>query len=118
MNFTFTLFVALLFGVLSPGVLLSLPSKGSLLTKVLVHSVVFAVVFYLTAPMAWQLSTSVEGFRPPPSSSGTVMTPNTSVVVPMDGSDRVFSTDPNRSQTGVKKSGPMPGTPTMFGYAL
>jgi len=117
MNFTFTLFVALLFVVLSPGVLLSLPSKGSLLTKVLVHSVVFAVVFYLTAPMAWQLSTSVEGFRPPPY-SGTVMTPNTSVVVPMDGSDRVFSTDPNRSQTGVKKPGVVLGAPSMFGYAL
>jgi hypothetical protein len=111
MNFTFTLFVALLFVVLSPGVLLSLPPKGSLLTKVLVHSVVFAVVFYLTAPMAWQVSTSVEGFRPPPSSSGTLMTPNTSLVVPMDLSDKFFS-------TGVKKSGPRPGTPTMFGYAL
>jgi hypothetical protein len=69
MNFTFTLFVALLFGVLSPGVLLSLPSKGSLLTKVLVHSVVFAVVFYLTAPMALQLSANVEGFRRPSSPS-------------------------------------------------
>jgi hypothetical protein len=65
MNFTFTLFVALLFVVLSPGVLLSLPSKGSLLTKVLVHSVVFAVVFYLTAPMVLHLSASVEGFRKP-----------------------------------------------------
>ena len=65
MNFPFTLFVALLFVVLSPGVLLSLPSKGSLLTKVLVHSVVFAVVFYLTAPMILQLSASVEGFRKP-----------------------------------------------------
>jgi len=106
MNFTFTLFVALLFVVLSPGVLLSLPPKGSLLTKVLVHSVVFAVVFYLTAPMAWQLSTSVEGFRPPPAvipNTSVVGIPNTSVVVPMDGSGRVFSTNPSRSYTGVKK---------------
>jgi len=69
MNFTFTLFVALLFVVLSPGVLLSLPPKGSLLTKVLVHSVVFAIVFYLTAPMALQLSANVEGFRRPQSPS-------------------------------------------------
>jgi hypothetical protein len=86
-----------------------------LLTKVLVHSVVFAVVFYLTAPMALQLSANVEGFRRPPY-SGTLTIPNTSVVVPMDGSDRVFSTDPNISSTGVKKPGVVLGGPSIFGY--
>ena len=35
-----------LFILLSPGVLLSLPAGGSLITKVLTHAVVFAVVYY------------------------------------------------------------------------
>jgi hypothetical protein len=103
MNFTFTLFVVLLFVVLSPGILLSLPSKGSLLTKVLVHAVVFALVFYLTAPTALQWSVSVEGFRPPPASFGMGLQ-NTTPTVPMDGSDRMISTNPSISSTGVKKT--------------
>jgi len=104
MNFTFTLFVVLLFVVLSPGILLSLPSKGSLLTKVLVHAVVFALVFYLTAPTAWQWSVSVEGFRAPPAPFGTVGVQNTTLTVPMNGSDRMISTNPSISSTGVKKT--------------
>lgn len=102
MNFTFTLFVALLFVVLSPGVLLSFPSKGSLLTKVLVHAVVFAVVFYFAAPTAWQWSFSVEGFRPPPLAPAMIQ--NTTAPV-MDGSDRTLMPG-SRSSTGVKKAGP------------
>ena len=43
-----TLFVAVLFFVLTPGVLVSLPSKGSLYTKAAVHALVFAVLFKLT----------------------------------------------------------------------
>ena len=36
----------ILFIILSPGVLLSLPAGGSLLTKVFTHAAVFAVVYY------------------------------------------------------------------------
>ena len=36
----------ILFILLSPGVLLSLPAGGSLITKVLTHAAVFAVVYY------------------------------------------------------------------------
>jgi hypothetical protein len=43
-----TLFVAVLFFVLTPGVLVSLPSKGTVYTKAAVHALVFAVVFKLT----------------------------------------------------------------------
>jgi len=39
-------FIALLFFALTPGVLLSLPKKGSRMTKAAVHGVVFAIVFY------------------------------------------------------------------------
>ena len=43
-----SLFVAVLFFVLTPGVLVSLPSKGSVYTKAAVHALVFAIVFKLT----------------------------------------------------------------------
>jgi NADH:ubiquinone oxidoreductase subunit 3 (subunit A) len=111
MNFTITFFVALLFVVLSPGVLLSLPSRGSLLTKVLVHALVFAVVFYLTASTAWQWSVSVEGFRPPPLSFAMV---KDTTPPPMDGSDRI-TLPGTKSSTGVKKSGP---ALDMYGYQV
>lgn len=42
------LYVAVLFFVLSPGVLLSLPSGGSKLTVAAVHALVFAIVFHFT----------------------------------------------------------------------
>jgi hypothetical protein len=102
MNFTFTFFVALLFVVLSPGVLLSLPSRGSLLTKVLVHAVVFAVVFYLTASTAWQWSVSVEGFDSSPLSFAMLKDTRPP---PMDGSDRTMLPG-SISSTGVKKASP------------
>ena len=43
-----SLFVAVLFFLLTPGVLVSLPPKSSLYTKAAVHALVFAVVFKLT----------------------------------------------------------------------
>jgi hypothetical protein len=46
-----TLYVALLFFVLTPGVVLSLPSGGTRTTKALTHAVVFAVVYYFTNKM-------------------------------------------------------------------
>lgn len=41
-------FTALLFFVLSPGVLLSLPSGGSKFMKAAVHAVIFSVVCHFT----------------------------------------------------------------------
>jgi hypothetical protein len=46
------LFVAALFFVLTPGILLSLPPGGSLAAKAAVHALVFALVYYLTHKMA------------------------------------------------------------------
>jgi uncharacterized membrane protein len=56
MNLVVTLYVALLFFVLTPGVLLSLPKGGSKYTVALIHGVVFAFVFYLTHKLVWKLS--------------------------------------------------------------
>ena len=56
MNFTVAIYSAILFFVLSPGVLLRLPSNGSKMTVAGVHAIVFAAVLYFTAGFVWRLS--------------------------------------------------------------
>ena len=48
------IFSAILFFLLSPGILLSLPPKGSKTTVAAVHAIVFAIVFYFTGGMVWK----------------------------------------------------------------
>jgi hypothetical protein len=48
------IFTALLFFILSPGVLVSLPPKGSKLVVAGVHAVVFALVFTFTHKLVWE----------------------------------------------------------------
>ena len=60
MNLIMSLYVALLFVLLTPGVLIKLPPKGSLLTVAIVHGLVFALVFHLTCRAMYKAS--VEGF--------------------------------------------------------
>jgi len=48
-----TLYVAILFFLLSPGVLLRLPPGGSLVAAALVHAVVFGVVYMFTHKLVW-----------------------------------------------------------------
>ena len=48
-----TLYVAVLFFLLSPGVLVHLPPKSSLITAALVHAVVFGVVYLFTHKLVW-----------------------------------------------------------------
>lgn len=47
-NLYMTLFIAILFFVLTPGVLLRLPPGGSKYTVAAVHAVVFALVYHFT----------------------------------------------------------------------
>jgi len=47
-------FVALLFFVLTPGVLLSLPPGGSKLMVAVTHAVVFGLVYHLTHKAVWK----------------------------------------------------------------
>jgi len=56
------LYVAVLFFVLSPGVLVSLPSGGSKLTVAAVHALVFAIVFHFTHKFVAKASKKV-GFH-------------------------------------------------------
>ena len=51
-----SVFVAFLFVLLTPGVLLRLPPRGSLLTAALVHGVVFAIVLYFSHKFVWDLT--------------------------------------------------------------
>ena len=62
MNLIVTLFTALLFVVLTPGVLLTLPKGGAKLTVAVVHGLVFAVVYYFTAKIVVDLTGEAEGF--------------------------------------------------------
>jgi hypothetical protein len=50
-----SLFLVLLFVLLTPGVLVTLPSaRSSLLTVAVVHGVVFALVYHLTHKAVWK----------------------------------------------------------------
>jgi hypothetical protein len=63
MHVVMSLYVAVLFFVLTPGVLLSLPKGGSKFTVAAVHALVFAVLFQFTHKLAWNLSVKLEGFE-------------------------------------------------------
>ena len=55
------LYVAALFVLLTPGILLTLPPGGSKLTVAVVHGLVFAVVYHYTNNMARSALYSSEG---------------------------------------------------------
>jgi hypothetical protein len=61
MNLVVGLFTAILFFVLSPGILLRLPSNGSKYTVAAVHAFVFAIIFHFTHKMVWRMSISMSG---------------------------------------------------------
>jgi len=63
MNLLMSVYVALLFFVLTPGVLLSLPKGGSKYTVAAVHAVVFALVYHLTHKLVWKATASLQGFQ-------------------------------------------------------
>jgi len=58
MNIKFSVFIVLLFVLLTPGILLTLPPKGGKFIVALVHGIVFAVVLCLAYKYA---SSYVEG---------------------------------------------------------
>ena len=54
MNLAMSLYVALLFVALTPGVLLTLPPGGAKITVAFVHGLVFAVVYHFTQKAVWR----------------------------------------------------------------
>ena len=59
MNVVVALYLAVLFFLLTPAVLLRLPPNGSKFTVAAVHAVVFAVVVYFTQHAVWRWSTTL-----------------------------------------------------------
>lgn len=59
MNWLFSLYIAVLFFVLTPGVLVSLPPRSSKLIVAAFHAVVFVLVFHFTHKAVRRLGESV-----------------------------------------------------------
>jgi len=61
MNLFMSLYLAVLFVALTPGVLLSLPPKASKMTVVVTHAVVFTLVWHFTNRAVYDMTS--EGFQ-------------------------------------------------------
>lgn len=61
MSLVVSLYAALLFFVLVPGILLSLPRGGGKYTVAAVHALVFAIIFHFTHKMVWRFGVRMEG---------------------------------------------------------
>jgi hypothetical protein len=53
MNWLMTLYMALLFFLLTPGVIVVLPLHGTVLTTACVHSIIFAFIYHFTHKIIW-----------------------------------------------------------------
>lgn len=62
MSLVVSLYAALLFFILTPGILLSLPKNGTKFVVAGVHALVFALVFHFTHKLVWRLGARLEGF--------------------------------------------------------
>ena len=63
-SYLMTAFTALLFVVLTPGVVLTLPSKSSsLLVVAVVHGLIFALVYHFTHKAVYAFTRKYEGFQ-------------------------------------------------------
>jgi len=54
MHILMSAFVAVLFFLLTPGVVLCIPEKSSIYMQAAVHALVFALVYHLTHKMVWK----------------------------------------------------------------
>lgn len=68
LNVWVLLYIAVLFFVLTPGILLSLPSGGSKTTVAAVHALVFSLILHFTYKIVWNATKHVrfgrlEGFE-------------------------------------------------------
>jgi len=58
-----TALTALLFVVLTPGILVTIPPKGSKIVVALVHGLIFALVYCIFHKALWHLTKKFEGFQ-------------------------------------------------------
>ena len=67
MNVLMILYVFVLFFVLTPGILVTLPPKGSKMVVAAVHAIVFSLILWATHKMVWKFtSKTLEGLTPSP----------------------------------------------------
>jgi len=59
MNIFMALYAFVLFFLLTPGILLSLPPGGSKMMVALTHATVFALVWQLTAKLVWNATSKL-----------------------------------------------------------
>jgi len=85
MSLVCSLYVAILFFLLTPGILLRIPKGGSKYAVAGLHALIFGVVLFLTRRFVWRLSASLEGFD---SHTGepTTTTTHTTTTTPATGS--------------------------------
>ena len=62
MSLLCSLYVAVLFFLLTPGILLRIPKGGSKYVVAGLHALIFGVILFLTRRFVWRLSASLEGF--------------------------------------------------------
>jgi len=60
MNWLISLYIAVLFFVLVPGVFVSLPPGGTKFTVAAFHAVVFALVYHFTHKIVWRLGETTQ----------------------------------------------------------
>ncbi len=53
MHILMLIYVAFLFVLLTPGILVSLPPRSSRLTTAITHGIIFSAVFYFTHKLVW-----------------------------------------------------------------
>jgi hypothetical protein len=63
MNWFMAIYFAILFFILSPGVLLKIPANGSKLMVAGVHAIVFGLVCFITEKFVWNLSNKLNFFE-------------------------------------------------------
>ena len=85
MSLVCSLYVAILFFLLTPGILLRIPKGGSKYAVAGLHALIFGVVLFFTRRFVWRLSASLEGFD---SQTGetTTTTTHTTTTTPATGS--------------------------------
>ena len=74
MNLIMFLYVFALFFVLTPGVLVNLPSRSSKTITALTHAAIFAVVWTFTHKFVWRMTSGIGSATP---STNTLTKPST-----------------------------------------
>ena len=87
MNWIITVYIAFVFFILTPGIIVSFPPKRGKFTVAAVHALLFAFIWHVTYKFVWQMSMSLteptkhEGLANPIAGTGTGPNANVDPVV-------------------------------------